>query len=749
MRFEGSGNSKFLRRIEALECARGRPVGSNEVRGQYDNLVLMKSPSKGPTSLRAPSRIRKRDGKLESFDPGRIYRAVWRAAKEVRADADAIATEITDGVIKALAADRRRRVPTVEQVQDLVVATLKAAGHLATADAYSRYRERRAALREAKRKLGIRDELKLGYGAALVLKERYLRRDTKGRIVESTGEMMDRVASFVASAEENFDPRRRDEIETDFSRMLRSLRFLPNSPTLMNAGTPMGMLSGCFVLPIEDSLRSIFETLTLMALVHQAGGGTGFSFSSIRPKGDIVASTGGRASGPLSFLSVYDTVTDAVKQGGRRRGANMAVMRVDHPDIVDFIQAKTQHGALPNFNLSVGVTDAFMRKALRGEPQKLVNPRTKRAVGLIDASKLLNLIAEAAWQSGDPGILFLDEINRRNPLPKLGRIEATNPCGEVPLMPFESCNLGSVNLARHIKDGKLDWDQLSETVRMAVRFLDDVIEVNRYPDEALDKAARRSRKIGLGVMGLAETLALLGIPYDSESAIRTGGRIASFIRKVAHETSAKLADERGPFPLFDQSVYAAKGMKPLRNAQLTSVAPTGTISLIAGTTSGIEPMFAIGFVRRAVGVEITEINPHFERLARDRGFYTEELMEEIAARGGVRGIQAVPKDVRDSFVTSLEIAPQWHLRMQAAFQRHTDAAVSKTVNLPEKASPAEIRDIYVSAWRSRVKGITVYRYGSKPNQVLQFLSSERGTPEPPVTVRGGFSGGCIGHICEF
>ncbi len=699
--------------------------------------------------LKLPASVRKRDGTLAAFDQERIYRAVWRAAREVGAEADDVAAGVTAACLSQLASTYRRRIPKVEEIQDIVVQQLIYCGFARVADAYQRYRKKRAELREAKARLGIRDDLKLGYGAALVVRERYLRRDPRGRIVESTGEMMDRVARHVAEAEENFAPRERQRVEEAFAAVLRSLEFLPNSPTLMNAGTPMGMLSGCFVLPVEDSLASIFETLKLMALVHQAGGGTGFSFSSVRPKGDLVASTGGRASGPLSFLRVYDAVTDTVKQGGRRRGANMAVLDVDHPDIVDFIEAKRSPGTLANFNLSVGVTDRFMRKALAGDDFPLVNPRNRRRVGKVDASELLDRIAEAAWASGDPGLLFLDKINRKNPVPTLGRIVATNPCGEVPLLPYESCNLGSINLARHLDGERIDWDRLARTVATAVRFLDDVIEVNRYPDERLDSAARRTRKIGLGVMGLAETLALMGIPYDSERGVRAGARVAAFIQARALEASQRLAAERGPFPSFEISIYKAKGLSPLRNAQLTSIAPTGTISLIAGTTSGIEPMFAIGYVRNLMGTRVTELNPHFERLARDRGFYTDELMERIAASGGVRGIDSVPDDVRRSFVVAHEVAPDWHLRMQAAFQRHVDAAVSKTINLPERATPADIREIFVKAWRSRVKGITVYRYGSKPAQVLEFLEDPARTAGMPVSVQRDYAGGCLGHVCEF
>lgn len=702
----------------------------------------------GPTTSRLPRRVRKRDGSVAAFEKQRIASAIERAAREVSADAQKVAEVVTEAVLARLATGAFGTTPSVEQIQDLVESELAAKGFWEVARSFAAYRKARSELREAKRLLGVRDELKLSLGAVLVLKERYLLRDSSGRVRESTGEMMVRVATHVASAEDHFAPGRASEIAERFSEMLRSLEFLPNSPTLMNAGTPLGMLSGCFVLPIEDSLKSIFETLTLMALVHQAGGGTGFSFSKIRPKDDLVASTGGRASGPLSFLRVYDAVTETVKQGGRRRGANMAVLEVTHPDIVEFVEAKRDGSSLQNFNLSVAVTDSFMRKALRGESYWLVNPRNGRKLARLDASRLLDQIAEAAWSSGDPGLLFIDEINRRNPVPAAGRIEATNPCGEVPLLPYESCNLGSINLARHVSPSGIDWDKLARTVDWAVRFLDDVIEVNRYPDPRLEEAAKKTRKVGLGVMGLAEALASLGIPYDSHDAVELGSRLARFINRRAHLASQQLAEERGAFPLFPQSKYAKRGSPPLRNAQLTSVAPTGTISLIAGTTSGIEPMFAIGYVRHAMGRRLTEVNPLFERLARDRGFYSDQLMTEIALKGGVRDNPAVPEDIRRAFVTALEVEPRWHLAMQAAFQRHVDAAVSKTVNLPESADPPIMRQIFVDAWKMRVKGITVYRYRSKPFQVLEFLSDE-GEPKPPVAVAREFSGGCQSHICEF
>jgi ribonucleoside-diphosphate reductase alpha chain len=467
----------------------------------------------------------------------------------------------------------------------------------------------------------------------------------------------------------------------------------------------------------------------------------------LRPRGDVVMSTRGSASGPVSFLSVFNTSAQVLAQGGRRRGASMAVLDVSHPDIREFIGAKNG-GGLDYFNLSVAVSGRFMRAVARGGRHRLVNPRTGRVVATVAAADLFDAICEAAWRGGDPGLLFTDRINRGNPLPSQGRIEATNPCGEVPLRPYESCNLGSLNLARFVAGGRVDFPRLRSAVGVAVRFLDDVIDVSRYPVPALEGAARAARKVGLGVMGLAELLATLGIPYDSVAAIRLAARIVAVIREEARRASAELADQRGPFPLWERSVFAREGAPPLRNAQLTSVAPTGTISLIAGTTSGIEPMFALAYRRHILGRQLEEANPLFERIARDRGFYSPALMAEVARTGTVRQIRAVPADVRAAFVTALEIAPEWHLRMQAAVQRQVDAAVAKTVNLPFSATAADVRAIYLAAWRSGVKGITVYRYGARPGQVLTLTGP---APEAgaAVEIHGDYTGGCHGHLCEF
>lgn len=688
--------------------------------------------------------VRRRDGRPVPFDVSRIETAVARAAHEA-GDRD----PTTPRVVAAAVADALSRrphggIPTVEEIQDLVEAQLVAAGRNDVARAYIVYRRQRAEVRAAKALIGVRDELKLSVAAVTVLGERYLLRDDSGRPVESTGEMMDRVATTVAAAEDTFRRGAAAGWAQQFSAALRGLEFLPNSPTLMNAGTELGLLSACFVLPVDDSLRSIFQALAHSAEIHQAGGGTGYTFTHVRPAGDRVSRTGGTASGPMSFLRLFDTAAEVVSMGGRRRGASMAVLDVTHPDIYDFVGAKAAgRNELTYFNLSVGVTDTFMRAVVRDGVHRLVNPRTGKTVARVPAAGLFTAICEAAHRCGDPGLVFLDTINRANPTPARGRIEATNPCGEVPLLPYESCNLGSINLARMVGPGGVDWDRLAAVTQLAVRFLDDVIEVSRYPIPELEAATRATRKVGLGFMGLAETLATLGIPYDSEQAVRLAGRIARSINRVAHAMSVQLAEERGPFPAFDDSRFAAAA--PRRNAQLTSIAPTGTISLIAGTTAGIEPMFAIAYTRRVVGRRLLEVNPCFDRLARDRGFYDHDLIAAIARSGGVRGDPRLPAEVRAAFPTAAEISPGWHLRMQAAVQRHVDAAVSKTVNLPAGATADDVREIYLAAWKAKVKGITVYRYGSRQEQVLSYASADRG----PLAADADFSGGCIGHTCEF
>ncbi len=687
-----------------------------------------------------PAKVRRRDGTLVPFDIARIEDAVARAAREVAYDDPDMPGTVARAVADGLGPD----IVPVEEIQDCVEARLGEAGLDDVARAYIIYRQRRTELRTAKALLGVRDELKLPLAAVMVLRERYLLRDEQGRPTESTGEMMDRAAHCVAAAEDEYRPGSSTQWSEQFATMMRNLEFLPNSPTLMNAGTDLGLLAGCFVLPVEDTLHSIFTTLGRAAEIQRTGGGTGFTFSHLRPAGDRVASTGGTASGPVSFLRLYDTAAGVVSMGGRRRGACMAVLDALHPDIYDFVTTKAESpGELAHFNLSVGVTDAFLRAVERGGAHRLVNPRTGKTVARIPAAGLFDAICEAAHGCGDPGLVFLDTVNRANPVPGRGRIEATNPCGEVPLLPYESCNLGSINLARMVTGRRVDWDRLTEVAGVAVRFLDDVIDVSRYPFGELAEATRATRKIGLGVMGLAELLATLGIPYDTEEGVRLTGQVMRRIQRAAHTASERLAEERGSFPAFAESRFARS--RPRRNAQLTSVAPTGTISLIAGTTAGIEPMFAIAFTRAIIGRHLLEVNPCFDRLARDRGFYRDELIAEIAQRGGVRGYPGLPADVRAAFPTAAEISPEWHLRMQAAVQRHVDAAVSKTVNLPATATVDDVRAIYLAAWKAKVKGITVYRYGSREGQVLSYAAPE------PVLARADteFSGGCAGRVCEF
>lgn len=527
-----------------------------------------------------------------------------------------------------------------------------------------------------------------------------------------------------------------------------------NSPTLMNAGTDIGQLSACFVLPVDDSIEEIFNALKYMALIHKSGGGTGFSFSKLRPRGDVVKSTMGVASGPVSFMKIFDVATDVIKQGGRRRGANMGILRVDHPDIIEFITAKEKEGVLTNFNISVAVTDEFMDAVENNKYYSLINPRNGNVVRRVRAKDIFDLIAIAAWKTGDPGLIFIDEINRKNPTPHVGIIEATNPCGEVPLLPYESCNLGSINLSKMIEDGEIDWDKLRQTVRTAVHFLDNVIDANKYPIPQIEKATKANRKIGLGVMGFAEMLIKLGIPYNSEEAVAAAEKIMSFISKEARRKSVELGEERGSFPNFPGSIWDKMGYKAMRNATVTSIAPTGTISIIAGTSSGIEPLFAVAFIRNVMGTQLFEINPIFEQISKERGFYGMDLIAKIARTGSVQELSEIPSDIKQLFVTALEIAPEWHVRIQAAFQKYTDNAVAKTVNLPPYATVDDVRKIFMMAWKLKCKGITVYRYGSRAEQVLTIGGAQASTTNitafpPYMQAASEFAGECPTGVCPY
>jgi ribonucleoside-diphosphate reductase alpha chain len=697
--------------------------------------------------------IRKRDGSVVNFEASKIASAIRKAIEAVGEGNPSAAEELTGEVIAGLEERFSTGIPTVEDVQDLVEEMLIDRDLPRTAKAYILYRERRAEIRRTKDFIGVRDELKLTVNAVNVLKKRYLLKDEQGQVVETPDQMFRRVARAVASADINYEPGADLEaLEDEFYRLMVSLDYLPNSPTLMNAGTGVGQLSACFVLPVEDSIPGIFDAVKNMALVHKSGGGTGFSFSRLRPRGDVVQSTMGIASGPLSFMRIFDVTTEIIRQGGRRRGANMGILRCDHPDILEFITAKDREGFLSNFNLSVGVSDEFMEALDRDEVYFLRNPRNGAITGSLHARDVFNLIVTQAWRTGDPGLVFLDTINASNPTPQLGEIESTNPCGEQPLLAWESCNLGSINLVNMVSNGALDREKFKRTIHSAVHFLDNVIDGNHWPLEETEKVTKGNRKIGLGVMGLADSLLMRGIPYNSEEALEAAGEIASILEEESHRASSALAEKRGNFPNWTGSVWEKKGI-PMRNATTVTIAPTGTISIIAGCSSGIEPLFAISFVRNVIeGTQLIEINPVFEEVAKEGGFFSNDLMMDIARGGTLQYLEDVPEELRRVFVTAFDIAPQWHVRMQAVFQEHCDNAVSKTINFSSDASIDDIEESYRLAYDLGCKGITVYRYGSKREQVL-YLGSDsmmRLLEKPEYTMaEAEYAGGCPTPLCFF
>jgi ribonucleoside-diphosphate reductase alpha chain len=561
-----------------------------------------------------------------------------------------------------------------------------------------------------------------------VLEKRYLKKNEEGKVIETAEELFKRIARTIASADLKYGKSEADVglLEEEFYSIVTSLDFLPNSPTLMNAGRRLGQLSACFVLPVEDSMESIFDAVKNTAIIHKSGGGTGFSFSNLRPSGDIVGSTKGVSSGPISFMTVFDTATEAVKQGGTRRGANMGILRIDHPDILNFITAKDSNSRFNNFNISVAITDEFMKAVKEDGEYDLINPRTKKVVRSLRAKEVFDLIVAHAWKNGEPGIVFIDRINKSNPTPKIGQIESTNPCGEQPLLPFESCNLGSINLARMVKDGVVDYQKMKKIVWKAVHFLDNVIDMNKYPIKKIDEVTKSNRKIGLGVMGLADMLIQMNIPYNSDSAIHLAEEVMGFIQKEGKYASAALAEERGVFPNYEGSIFSGK--MRVRNATVTTIAPTGTLSIIAACSSGIEPLFAVSFVRNVMeGTKLLEVNPYFEKVAKERGFWSRELMERIADKGSLHDFAEIPEDVKAVFVTAHDISPMEHIAMQAAFQKYVDNAVSKTVNFSHDASPKDVEDAYMLAYTLNCKGVTVYRDGSREDQVLSTGKTNKET----------------------
>lgn len=695
--------------------------------------------------------IKKRDGRIVEFDQSKIAEAIWKAAETVggtdRGIAERIANQVT-AVIEVFFKGPDE-IPTVEQIQDLVEKILIEGGHAKTAKAYILYRAKQTQEREQTESIlgkGNADErLNFSNNALEVLKRRYLLRDENGEIKETPRQLVERIANNIALADKNYGANEEQYQETarKFYDVMANLEFMPNTPTIMNAGTEIQQLSACFVLPVPDSIEGIFDALKYQAIIHKSGGGTGFAFSRLRPSNDMVKSTSGVASGPVSFMKIFDTATQQIKQGGKRRGANMGILRVDHPDVLEFITAKADMKTLTNFNISVGITAKFMEALKKDTTYDLINPRTKTAIKQLRAREVFNLIISNAWLNGDPGLVFIDNMNATNPVPHLGEIEATNPCGEQDLLAYDSCNLGSIAVNRFVRADKkdFDWDRLREVVAVTTHFLDNVIDMNKYPIPQIEEMSKNTRRIGLGVMGFADALYQLMIPYDSEEGLKKGEEMMKFIRDAAIETSVQLAKTRGTFGAYKGSTWEKRGIK-VRNSYLTTVAPTGTIGMLAEASGGLEPNFAISFIKNMMdNTELVYTNTYFEQVARERGFYSKDLMAEIAKVGTIQGFtEEIPAEVRRVFVTAQDISPENHIRMQAAFQKHICASVSKTINFSNSASMQDVEKAYMLAYDLNCKGVTIYRDGSRDNQVLNIgkvnrkEESKTKTPPTPMTV---------------
>lgn len=684
-------------------------------------------------------KIRKRDGTIDDFNKEKIVSAIFKAAQSVGGEDRTEAEKVADRAIEHI--DEKFKgdiIPSVEQIQDIVEKALIESGHAATAKSYILYRHRKSVEREAKRVLGVKDDLKLPLNAIQVLERRYLLKNDEGKIIESPSQLFRRVADFIATNEKNYGADEKSEryYADAFFEIMTNFEFLPNSPTLMNAGTGLGQLAACFVLPVEDDIGKIFDSVKNAAIIHKTGGGTGFCFSYLRPKGDFVKSTAGVASGPISFMSAFDNATNVIKQGGKRRGANMGVMHVWHPDIEEFISAKQTSGVLENFNVSVAADDEFMAAVEKNEDYALRNPRDNKPIRSVNARSLFKLIAYSAWKSAEPGLLFIDTINNANPTPEY-TIKATNPCGEVPMPDYESCNLGSINLVKFVDfdwsktswKKKIDWKRMRYVVRIASQFLDNVIDLNNYPIAQIKKQTQHSRRIGLGIMGFAKMLTKIGIRYGSDESFKIAEEVMGFITDEARKMSHELGRARGSFPGFAQSIWHGK-YDAMRNATMTSIAPTGTISMIADSSSGIEPLFALSYIKTVMdGTKLYYSDSVFEHILKVRGLYSPELMERVIDSGSIQHMDEIPKDVAYVFVISHDIPVEGHVKMQAAFQKHTDLAVSKTINMSADATVEDVEAAYMLAWKEGCKGITIYRDGSRGEGVLSMGKKKKEEPK--------------------